>query len=364
MGGGSPYLALFARGGFSRAAVDAALAAREIHELPSARRCTYVVPASDYPLALRAAQGRGEDPEIAGAKKHLGVTDRELDALSTRMLDALDREALDPAALRERLGDAVRSLGEAGKKRGVTTTLPLVLGRLQVRGEIRRVPTNGRLDQQRYRYERWSPSPLAGVTLDDATVAIELARRFFGWAAPATVAHFVTWSGLTVKAAKEAVAALGLVSVGGEPERWISRDERDAMAAMDPKGGGEVRLVGSLDNLLHLRRNAEDLIDPTHCDLPVWGERGEASLGGLGDAAHHLVVADGRLVGFWEFTPDPPTLTHACFARAPRSLREALDRTLAMVRDELGDLRSFSLDSPEGRAPRVAALRKAKWRVD
>ena len=60
-GGAGPYLTLFARAGTSREAADAAVAAQDIHELPSARGCTYVVPASDFALALtvgRRFEGR------------------------------------------------------------------------------------------------------------------------------------------------------------------------------------------------------------------------------------------------------------------------------------------------------------------
>src|SRR5262249_8036207 len=54
VGGVGPYLTLFARAGTSRAAADAAVAKLAIHELPSARGCAYVVPASDFALALAA----------------------------------------------------------------------------------------------------------------------------------------------------------------------------------------------------------------------------------------------------------------------------------------------------------------------
>ena len=62
VGGVGPYLTLFARAGTSREAADAAVAALEIHELPSARGCTYVVPASDFALALTV----GQSPRPAG----------------------------------------------------------------------------------------------------------------------------------------------------------------------------------------------------------------------------------------------------------------------------------------------------------
>src|SRR6185436_3455707 len=118
--------------------------------LPTARGCTYVVPASDYAIGLKVGQQFGE-AEMRTATK-LGVTEDEIEKLCDAVLGALASGPLDPDGIREATGKASRSLGEEGKKKGLTTTLPIALGRLQARGEIRRVPTNGRLDQQRYKY--------------------------------------------------------------------------------------------------------------------------------------------------------------------------------------------------------------------
>src|SRR5439155_22618721 len=85
------------------------------------------------------------------------------------------------------------------------------LGRLQSAGEIRRVPINGRLDQQRYRYALWKPNPLAKFKSSQEEVYVELARRFFRWIGPATLAEFQGFSALGVKVSKEAVAPLKLV---------------------------------------------------------------------------------------------------------------------------------------------------------
>src|SRR5262245_33372178 len=158
VGGVGPYLTLFARAGTSRAEADDAVAKLLIHELPAARGCAYVVPASDFALALAAAEGF--DSEIRVAEK-LGVTAKEIDRLCDKVLDALGSGPKDPDELREALGAAVRHLGDEGKKKGLITTLPVALGRLQPAGEIRRVPINGRLDQQRYKYALWRPNPRA-----------------------------------------------------------------------------------------------------------------------------------------------------------------------------------------------------------
>src|SRR5690349_11458048 len=60
VGGAGPYVTLFARTGASREAADTACAELEIYELPSARGCTYVVPATHFGMALKLAQLSGD----------------------------------------------------------------------------------------------------------------------------------------------------------------------------------------------------------------------------------------------------------------------------------------------------------------
>src|SRR5687767_13409374 len=75
VGGAGPYLTLFSRAGTSREAADQAAARLEIHELPSARGCTYVVPAVDFALALKVGENFAKAPMKTAYK--LGVTDTE-----------------------------------------------------------------------------------------------------------------------------------------------------------------------------------------------------------------------------------------------------------------------------------------------
>ncbi len=186
VGGANPYLSLFTRSGTGRARADAAVADLEIYELPAARGCTYVLPREHFGLGLQVGKAAPE-ADLRTLEK-LGVARTEIDQLCTAVLDVLDAgNALDPAQLKESLGGRVRSLGEQGRKRGQSTTLPAALGLLQAAGEIRRVPANGRLDQQRYKYVRWRPS---ATDLSDAAARTELARLYFEWTAPASLAHF------------------------------------------------------------------------------------------------------------------------------------------------------------------------------
>src|ERR1700691_3492919 len=214
VGGVSPYLTLFSRAGITRDQADADAAKLHIYELPSARGCTYVLPKQDFALGLAA--GRGFDGELKTAAK-LGVTEKEIEKLCDTVVAALEKGPLDPDGLREAAGNAVRNLGPEGKKKGLTTTLPVALGKLQESGDIRRVPTNGRFDQQRYQYALWRPNPLRGFKLSPEQVHTELARKYFGWIGPASAADFQAFSGLGVKATQAALQPLKLEPIEAAP---------------------------------------------------------------------------------------------------------------------------------------------------
>lgn len=350
VGGVGPYLTLFARGGVGRPAVDNAVAQLEIHELPSARGCTYVVPAADFALALRVGQGFSDEGPTA---RKLGVTDAEIEKLCAVVLKALASGPLDPEELRAAALGAVRNLGEAGRKKGLTTTLPVALGKLQSAGEIRRVPTNGRLDQQRYRYALWRPNPLARFRLSAERTYTELARRFFAWIGPATLAEFQWFSGLGAKAAGAAAELLRLEPLGDGDERLMLPGSRAEFRAFKVPKQPHYVLVSSLDGICHLRRDVAGLLAPQDVKRSVFCEKG------LMDLSSHAILDRGRLVGLWEYDMATGSIVWISFIPRNEALEEAVARTEGYIRSDLGDARSFSLDSPKSRAPRVEALRKA-----
>lgn len=358
VGGAGPYLTLFARTGTARADVDAAVAKQEIHELPSARGCTYVVPARDFALALKVGEGFGDNADMRTARK-LGATDAELDRLCVAIVDATSRSPLLPEELREAVAGSIRDLGDEGRKRGVASTLAIALSRLQSAGEIRRIPTDGRLDQQRYRYAAWRPNPLAKLTMSREEAHVELARRYFAWIAPATVEEFQWFSGLGVKASRAAVEPLGLASLAKGDARRIPAADLDALESFEPPKKPAPVLVSSLDGLFHLRRDVPGLLAPEDRNHSVFVEKGYEAVGGLSDLPSHAIVDRGRLIGFWEYDPEAGSIAWMVFGQADRSVVAAVERMERYVRSDLGDARSFSLDSPKSRAPRIAALRKA-----
>ncbi len=342
VGGSSPYLTLFARAGLRRAEVDAEMAAMKIHELPSARGCTYVLPAEDYALALKVGENFSSKTELATGRK-LGVTDAEITKLKAAILKALGGGPLEPDALKSAVGNAARNLGPEGKKKGLTTTLPLTLGLLQSGGEIRRLPVNGRIDQQRYKYTRWDMQPQGSFT--------DLARHYFQWIGAASIGEFQWFSGLGVKAAKEALEPLKLVSVQGD--LLATAADQAAFAAFQVPKKPHYVLTGILDNISHLRRATASLIAPEDADRALVKTRA------VHDLPSHGILDRGRLVGLWHFDPDTGTIAWNSFVKKDRALEDAVARTEAFVREDLGDARTFSLDSPASRAPQLAELRKA-----
>jgi hypothetical protein len=351
VGGANPYLTLFARAGIARADVDTAVAALDIHELPAARGCTYVVPAAHFALALQVGRGAADD-ELAVLDK-LGVARDEIDLLCAAVLDAVGAEPLDPARLKDQLGGAVRNLGEAGRRKGQSTTLPVALGLLQAAGEIRRVPVNGRLDQQRYGYVRWT-APSTG--LPDEAARAELARLYFRWVGPASLAHFRWFSGFSAANAKAAIADLDLVDVGDE--LLLSPDLADEYEAYSAPAQPGYSLLAGTDALVLLRRDHRSLLDAADVERAAPGDK---PLGGLADLPDHPIVDRGRVVGLWQYDMNERHIVRWSFEPAEDDdvLRAAVARTEAYVRDQLGDARGFSLDSPKVRVPRIEALRAA-----
>jgi len=350
-------MAIFSRTGTSRSTIDQAVADAEIHELPTARGCTYVLPRDDYAIGLSVARGFGVDNELRLAKRFLGVTDEEIDILSEAVVAAVAKTALDPKEMKDVVGDKARSLGDEGKRRGLGSTLPIALGRLQVTGRIRRVPADGRLDRQRYKYIGWSPSPMDGFELSNLEALNELAKRYWGWAGPASVAHFQKFAGLGVKAAREIVAPLGYEPIDAGSDLLLPPAELDRFKAYQPPVEPAYNLVGSLDGSVLHRWEVVPLLDEADIGREMATERGAVPLASVQELHSNAILDRGRLVGLWEYDPFEKEIVSVAFVKRTPALKAEIERTESYVRDQLEDCRSFSLDSPESRKPKLAILR-------
>jgi hypothetical protein len=221
---------------------------------------------------------------------------------------------------------------------------------LQTSGHIHRVPLNGRLDQQRYRYQLWHPNPLQDFSLSTEEAYTELARRYFHWIGAATMAEFQEFAGIGVKAAKDAVAPLHLEPLAPDDSRMVPPANRLDFAAFKNPSKPCYSLVGSIDSLFQMRREISSLLDPEDAQRPSFANGPK----GLGS---HAIVDRGRIVGLWEYDPEHAAIVWSAFIKPDKQLRDAVAKTEAYVRDQLGDARGFSLDNPKSRAPRIAALR-------
>ena len=355
VGGANPYLTLFARAGTAKEEADAAARRLQIHELPSARGCTYVLPACDYALGLTLSQAHQRSGDEAMAKRRLGVTEEELQRLCDAVLVALVEGPLEPIALKEKVGGAVRSLGEEGKKRGLNSTMPLALGRLQSSGQIRRVAAV--FDTQRYAYAIWADGPLRGQKLEPEEAAILLAKRYFDWLGVASIANFGWFSGFGVGACKAALASVSLREVPGT-DLLATKEALDELRSWVPLQDPQVRLVSSLDSLFLHRRDVRSFLDQDDLAQLSAGEKGLLEVGHLMDLSNNAIVDRGRIIGLWEYDQEAGELVWTTFGEVPAEVRRAVQETESFVREQLGDARSFSLDSPKSRRPRIEGLRR------
>lgn len=363
IGGANPYLTLFSRAGIRREQADAEAAALRIHELPTARGCTYVLGQEDFAWALTL--GRGPAEAVVKVLDRLGVDRSEVQELANKTLavlqDAADKSEgpLDPKELKHRLGDAVRSLGEEGRKKGASTTLPTVLGLLQADGRIRRVPVNGRLDQQRYAYTAWGLPP-ANETPEQARA--RLMENYLAWTGGATLKQTQWFTSFTAAQSKAALAAAGAVqSDAVDPDGlWMLPADAAAAADFNTPGEEQIQLLAGSDSLFLLRRNASDHVAEEDWELAI----GKEKLALTADLPDHPIVDRGRIIGLWQYDPARERIAHWLFHTPTAAVTQRIAEVEAFIREDLGDFRSFSLDSPTSRQKRIDALDAADGAVE
>ena len=347
IGGVDPHLAMRARvGGYTPGDTYAAMDADQLWVVPGVRGCIWVVPREDVSLALRTSDQQARRRTIRDIEK-LGQDSAALEALGDLACGVLEGGPQSTDGLRTALGDAVTSFGAAGKKLGVTTNLPPALRLLEWAGRIRRRQAGRNLDNT-YLWCLADEDPLGlGVSpTDPLEQAIELARRFFAWASPATLEEFVTWYGGTKTNAKKAVAALGLTAVDVDGrECFVDGD-------VGPPAAGP-HFVPAQDNLLSLRSSMALLADPELHDLDLVAMRGTVKLRDARWMFHRVVMDQGRIVGLWEWDRDAQDVVCAGFYGDVDTSGLA-----SFVRDELGgEAKGNAIDGPKSQKKRVDAVR-------
>ena len=321
-----------------------------------------LVPRSDVAPALAlgaAAYRKRNDREM----EKLGVKARELDRLAERVLAALAEGPMEPARLREMLpARAIRSLGDAGKKLGHATTLPVALRMLEARGAVRRSPVGGTLDAERYEWGTDDSGAAIGVT-DAPGLASSAARRYFEMSGPATRKDLATWSGATQRDAAAAMELLGLepVEVQGLADDYWALPEHLAQVRKPPEAP-QVVLVPFRDPLLDGRATVRPLVRDEHAEVQVenWGA-GSKRLGEVKSLHHRVIVLSGAIGGLWDYDPDEERVIWTTFDPVKGKIRKEVERQCAEVgtflRDSFGHARVYPMESAKSRAGRLAVIR-------
>ena len=356
VGGHNIYMTLFARNQSSKEQTEKDTQHHDIYEFASARGCTYFLPKDDVQVGIKAGQGLNDASSVRTAKNKLGFTDEDLAALNHGILKALENGPLDTNGLKKELGDLVMNFGELGKKVGQTTSLSLGLLTLQGYAQIRRVPKGWALEAQSYSYELFKDAPNVDDSYSKDQAYADLADRFWNWNGMASLAHFQWFSGLGVGASKQATSHLNLVPAEGA-NMLIHEDEVDDYRRFEAPNQPIYRLITNLDSLFLHRREVQLFVDPADRDRQVPAEKGTGSLLKAQDLHNHAIIDRGRIIGLWEYEVSSASLVYALFVPMIPELEEEIRRTEAFIRDELGDCRCFSLDSPKSRQPAIDALR-------
>jgi hypothetical protein len=360
LGGIDVYLATRARiAGLRRADLDAAVQSGALNVTPAVRGCIYVVPRPELPLVLRIAEEMWR-PRTERELDKAGSSWKEVETLAAAIEKTLARGPMTPDALRKALPPgAVRSLGEAGKKIGLSSPLPVALRQLEFAGRVTRRLEGGRLDSERYLWQLPERNPLAGANLpkDAAARFVALAHIFFEHAAPATAKEFAEWSGLPLREAQKAVAALELVPVrieGHADAAWAFAEDLPP-----PDTSSAISMLPCEDNYLTLHGGPAALVDPVHRVKAAlrWGASGKAPLGEARHISLRAILKGAELIGFWEFDPDAQKVVTATFAVVDkRALKQQVDELAGFLRDELGHGKSFSLDTDQKVRERAALV--------
>ncbi len=368
LGGVDVYIAVRARvPGMRRADLDAAVERREVLVTPAVRGCIYLVPRRDAPLALRVADLLSRSRSEREHEK-AGIRPGEVEEVGRAVLEVLrERGPLTTDALRRAMPPgAVRSLGEAGKKLGLSSPLPPALRHLEFAGQVERTLEEGRLDSERYRWRIAERSPFESAKLPQEPVELfaGMARIFFRGAGLGTVRDFAGWAGLSQRDARAAVERCPLVPIaieGVDEVHYLLEERRDLLEAAD---SDTVALLPFEDNLVALHGGPALLVDRAHHGTPVpsWGS---SKISTLGEARHMSlrgVVAEGKIAGFWEYDPDAREVVIGTFNEIPAATRKRLDaeaEALAhFLADDIGHGRSFNLDTDDDMRQRAAVIRR------
>lgn len=361
LGGVDPALALLARRpGLSMEVVADSLGGGALAVVPAVRNCMYVVPDSSRAAAVAEARSVWE-PRIAREAPRAGIADGELESLADLVLEVLS-EPMTTDRIRSELPDgSIRSLGEAGRAVGISSTLPPTLRMLEFTDRIRRRPVDGRIDTEQHTWEA-NPAPVPDERPLE-TRRGELVADYVAATGPVTAADIGDWLGASKRATAAAIGAAGCTEVEIEDfgPAFVSTEQLDALLAAEPLDEPLVRLLG-FEDLALVAHTPGAWFAPEHhgLRLPVWG-RGSHTLGGAHHLAMRTVLIGHHMAGFWAWDPEARAvevvLLESTDAATAQALGEVAEATTMFLRDNFGHARMTSIDGEATEKSRLDAVR-------
>jgi len=368
LGGVDVYLAVRARApGMKRVDLDKVVAEGRLSVIPAVRGCIYLVPRAELPVAMRVAEEQYKKRTERELEK-VGVPESEIAAVGEAVVGTLKKGPLSTDALRKALPAGVlRSLGEKGKKVGMSATLPTALRYLEFDGKVERTLAGERLDSERYEWRLPQKNPFAGAKIPrEPTQRYALiARSFFRHAGPASVEDFASWTGLSQRDAKAAMERAGLspVAVEGYADEAFVVEEDLPILREAAKASASVSMLAFEDNYLGLHGGPRLLVDPKHHgrEVPQWGQKKGSTLGEVKHLAMRAVFDGDRLVGFWEFDAEAGKVVVGAFEELnPVRMKAVAARAEDVgnfLSEDMGHAKSYTLDTAEAIRERAAAVK-------
>ncbi len=349
----------------TRAELDGAVVRGDLRIMPAVRGCIYLVPArfaADL-HALNAEPWRKQtEKELAKANAKMSVVESVADAVLSVLASPLTTDAIRKALP----AGSIPSFGEAGKKAGLSSPLPLALRLLEFDGRIERTLDGGRLDTDRYLWRKVKVTTARTTAPgDESKWLANIITAFLDFAGPSTLEHIACWSGRSQRDLRPVLEAINAehVTIEGVGEAFAQQGDIDcAHEAPLPLG---LRLLAFEDNYLVNHGGLAVVSDPKHhsIEVDIWGQSKPESIGEANHVLSRTIVIDGLVAGFWEVDPAAHRAVWMTFDPQTRVVADAIDAAAqdlaAFLLDDVGNPRVYSLDSIEGvqaRAARIAKL--------
>jgi hypothetical protein len=329
-------------------------------EVPGlAGRPYLLVPPADVPLLLRLHLAAFQ-AQIRHALKRDAVTEAALRAVTAQATAALEECPLSTSDLRK-----IVTHRDAG------VLLSTALNDLMLRGVVRRFPSNGRIDSNSYQFELRHPDdrPDLAAAGDQASLVSRGVERFLQHHGPATVDEILWWTDLTKGAIRNALEAIGAVSVAvpgwttSKNSAWLLAEDLRAWKAFKASPSDRIAFLPYRDPFVQLRRTPSLLTRARQA--PVigvrYGKLSSTTIDNVTELVHHAILCGDELIGVWEYDPKSKSVVTRLWHPAPRLQRrvnDAAEELALFIRDELGDAKLSAVDPPDKRAVRLAFCRQ------